>query len=103
MLLYFSITSQMKDNSNSLTPDIFISNMCYTPPVVYLIDIYDALRYVLLGAERTYHAVGGFGQSHGGMQRMVRVLPGGRHADPRNTGKLFGVCAEDKRKGRACH
>lgn len=29
---------------------------------------------------------------------MGRVSPGGRHADPRNTGELFGVCSEDKRR-----
>lgn len=29
---------------------------------------------------------------------MMRVSPGGRHADPRNTGELFGVCSEDKRR-----
>lgn len=69
---------------------------------MYLVDVCDALGYVVLGAERTQHAVGGFRQSHGGgVLGVSRVSPGGGHADPRNTGELFGVCTEDKRQGRA--
>lgn len=84
-----------------MTPRLTHEQDLKTPFVMYLIDVCDTLGYVVLGAERTQHAVGGFRQSHGGVQGMGRVSPGGRHADPRNTGELFGVCTEDKRKGRA--
>lgn len=62
-----------------LTPHLTHEQYFQTPFVMYLVDICDTLRYVLLRAERTQHAVGGFRQSHGG-------VPGGRHAHPRNTG-----------------